>query len=77
MIMACLKVVGKVDSEMQRLRRVVMGGSKASRHDLRSLVGKISRVHVASVEERIILLTSLVETGAKLVIGGADLVGRM
>ena len=41
--LACLKIVGKVDSVKQRFRSVVIGGRRASRQDLRSQVGIISR----------------------------------
>ena len=74
---ACLKEEGKVDSAMHRFMRVVIGGSKASMQDLRSLVGNMSSEQVASVLERISFLTSSSETGAKLVRGGGGNVGWM
>ena len=46
-----LKACGKLPVERQRLISVVIGGSKAGRHALRSLVGIESRVQVASEEE--------------------------
>ena len=56
--MACLKEEGKVASEMQRLRRVVIGRRRESRHCLRRKVGRISRGQVELDEERIRFRTS-------------------
>jgi len=61
----------------QRLRRVVIGGSRGSRQDLRSLVGKTSREQVESVEASMIFFTSARVAGEKLVRGGGGTVGRM
>jgi len=55
---ACLKEEGKVDSERQRLRRVVMGVRRESKQDLRNHVGIMSREQEESGEERIRFLTS-------------------
>ena len=56
--MACLKEEGKVASEMQRLRRVVIGRRRESRHCLRRKVGRISREQMELEEERIRFRTS-------------------
>ena len=55
---ACLNVVGKFDSEMAKLMRVVIGCSSTGRQDLRRLVGIQSRAQVESVAEFIASLTS-------------------
>lgn len=69
--MACLRSDGKLDSVRQRLRNVVIGGKRASRQDLRRNVGRISRGHEESGEERMIFRTSSVVVGEKeLKIGG-------
>ena len=49
--MADLNSSGKMDSEMERLMRAVMGRRKASRHDLRRDAGIRSREQVASEED--------------------------
>ena len=49
---ACLKGEGKVDSERQRLRRVVIGGRREFKQDLRSQVEIVSRKQ-ESDEDRI------------------------
>ena len=63
--LACLKIVGKVDSDKQRFRSVVIGGRRASRQDLRSQVGIISREQEELGEERMRDLTSSTVVGAK------------
>ena len=76
-ITAVLNGAGKVDSDRQRFRRVVIGGSNASRQDLRSLVGRISRGQVESVEERMIFFTSPTVAREKLCKDGGGTVGGM
>ena len=61
--MADLKSSEKMDSEMERLMRVVMGRRKASRHDLRRDVGIRSREQVASEEDSMADRTSSIVTG--------------
>ena len=51
--------------ERQRLIRLVIGGKRAGRQDLRSLVWIESRLQVASEEERIAAATSAEEAGRK------------
>jgi hypothetical protein len=71
-IKACLKGDGKVDSERQRLRSVVIGGRRESKQDLRSQVGIISSAQEELDDERIRDLTSSAVVGEKLErIGGA------
>ena len=53
-----MKCEGNVPELRERLMMLVMGRSRAGRHDLRSLVGMISRGQVASEEERIAVWTS-------------------
>jgi len=55
---ACLNSLGNVLSEMHRLRSVVMGGRRASRQDLRSVVGIRSRQQVELEQDKIANLTS-------------------
>ena len=59
-----------MDSERERLMRVVMGWSKESRHDFSNLVGRMSREQVESLDDRIIILTSSGVAGVKLIKGG-------
>ena len=66
MTIACLKESGKEPVERQRLIRLVIGGKRAGRQDLRSLVGIKSRVQVASEEESTAVATSAGEAGKKL-----------
>ena len=61
--MADLNSSGKIDSEMERLIRVVMGRRKASRHDLRRDVGIRSREQVASEEDSMADRTSSIVAG--------------
>src|SRR6267154_790654 len=63
--MACLKGSGKVDSEMERLMRVVIGKMRTSRQDLRRTVGMKSREQVALEEDKIADRTSAVVAGRK------------
>ena len=72
---ASLKLQGKVPSDKQRLSRVVIGGSRASRQDLRSQVGRMSSGHVELLEARMIFLTLSREAGEKLVRGGGGAAG--
>lgn len=51
MIVACLKEGGKVDSSKQRLSRLVMGISRASRHFFSRKVGIMSRVQEELLDE--------------------------
>ena len=74
-IKASLKLEGKMSSDKQRLSRVVIGGSRALRQDLRSQVGRISSGHVELLEAGMIFLTSSREAGEKLVKGGSDAAG--
>ena len=52
-MIACLKSTGTVDLEIHRLIRLVIGISRASRQDFRSLVGIKSREEVESEEAKI------------------------
>src|SRR5213083_935092 len=61
--MAVLNSSGKMDSEIERLMRVVMGRRKASRHDLRRDVGIRSREQVASEEDSMADRTSSIVEG--------------
>ena len=61
--MADLNSSGKMDSEIVRLMRVVMGRRKASRHDLRRGVGIRSREQVASEEDSMADRTSSIVAG--------------
>ena len=70
-----MKLEGKVFSDKQRLSRVVTGGSRASRQDLRSQVGRMSSEQVELLEARMIFLTSSREAGEKLVKGGGGAAG--
>src|SRR6267154_1080016 len=63
--MACLKGSGMVDSEMERLMRVVIGKMRTSRQDLRTAVGMKSREQVALEEDNIADRTSAVVAGRK------------
>ena len=74
---ASLKLEGKVFSDKQKLSRVVISGSRASRQDLRSQVGRISSGHVELLEARMIFLTLLREAGEKLVKGGGGAAGEI
>ena len=65
MTKACLKEDGKVDSERQRLRSVVIGSSRESKQDLRSQVGIISSGQEELDEERMSDLTSSAEVREK------------
>jgi hypothetical protein len=60
---AVLKQEGKVDSVRHRLIKVVIGGRRVSRHDFRIAVGMKSNEHVASEDDRIAVLTSVVVAG--------------
>ena len=75
--MACLKGVGKVDSDKQRLRRAVIGGKSESKQDLRSQVGIVSSEQEELGEERISLLTSSGVAGSKLHRRGGAMAGAM
>src|SRR6267154_4099457 len=55
----------KVDSEMERLMRVVIGKMRTSRQDLRREVGMKSREQVALEEDKIAERTSAVVAGRK------------
>ena len=55
-----------VDSAKQRLKRVVIGGNKAGRHDFRSFVGKKSSAQEESEEAKMAAFTSAYEKGWKL-----------
>ena len=57
---------GKEPSEKARLMIVVMGWRRESRHDLRSLVGILSKLQVALDDERIAFCTSVLVAGEKL-----------
>src|SRR5437867_12042226 len=65
--MADLNSSGKMDSEMERLMRVVIERRKESRHDLRRRAGIRSREQVASEEDsmavRTLINSSRRETG--------------
>src|SRR6267154_540543 len=63
--MACLKGSGKVDSEMERLMRMVIGKMRTSRQDLRREVGMKSRDQVALEEDKRAERTSAVLAGRK------------
>ena len=63
MTIANLNSSEKMNSEIERLMRVVMGRRKASRHDLRRRVGIRSREQVASEEESIAERTSSTVAG--------------
>jgi hypothetical protein len=58
LIIAVLKQAGKIDSLRQRLIKVVIGGRRASRHDLSTVVGIKSSGQDALDEVRIAVLTS-------------------
>lgn len=74
---ACLKGRGTVFSDMQRLSRVVIGGSRASRQSLRRKVGRGSRAQEELEQERIMERTSIGEVGEKEVRrGGGEEGGR-
>src|SRR6267154_2970696 len=62
---ACLKVSGKVPSEIDRFMRVVIGKMRTSRQDLRRVVGMKSREQVALEEDKIAERTSAVVAGRK------------
>ena len=68
-------MVGKVDSEMQRLMRLVMGMSRESRQDFRTRVGIKSSAQVESVEAKIAALTSSGVAGEKWLKLGAGVEG--
>ena len=68
--MACLKESGKVPVERHRLIRLVIGGRRTGRQDLRSLVGMESSVQVASEDDRMASETSAEEAGWKSRSGG-------
>lgn len=70
MTIAVLNDAGKVPSASERLMIVVMGGSRESMQDFRSLVGIRSRGEVEFEEERIALRTSRQEAGQKSERGG-------
>ena len=72
---ACLNSTGIVDSAKDRLNSVVMGGSKAGRQDLRSLVGRKSSAQEESEEANIAAFTSDCEKGSKLDRVGGGQVG--
>ena len=61
--MADLNSSGKMDSEMERLMRVVTGRRKESWHDLRRRVGIRSREQVAYEEESMAVRTSSIVAG--------------
>ena len=61
--MADLNSSAKMDSEMKRLMRVVIGRRRESRHDLRRRVGIRSREQVASEEDSIAVRTSSIVAG--------------
>jgi hypothetical protein len=60
---ANLNSSGKMESEMERLMRVVIGKRRALRHDLRRRVGIRSIEQVASEEESIAERTSSIVAG--------------
>ena len=64
--MADLNSLGKMDSEMERLMRVVIGRRRESRHDLRRHVGIRSREQVASEEDSMAVRTSSIVAGEKV-----------
>ena len=68
--MGCLKESGKVPVERQRLIRLVIGGRRAGRQDLSSLVGIESSVQVASEDDMMASETSTEEAGRKKGSGG-------
>ena len=57
-MIAYLKSLGNVFSEMHKLNRVVIGGSRASMQDLKSVVGIRSRQQVELEQDRMAILTS-------------------
>src|SRR3954464_12842213 len=61
--MADLNSLGKMDSEMERLMRVVIRRRRESRHDLRRRVGIRSREQVASEEDSMADRTSSIVAG--------------
>jgi len=63
---ACLKSAGMVDSLMQRFSKFVIGGSKTSKHDLSSDVGRKSSAHVELDKDSIAALTSEREAGSNV-----------
>ena len=63
MTIADLNSLGKMDSEMERLMRVVIGRRRESRHDLRRRVGIRSREQVASEEDSMAVRTSSIVAG--------------
>ena len=70
----CLRGDGKLDSTRQRLRKVVIGGNSAGKHDLSRKDGITSSAHHESREERMMLLTSsvVVEEKTARMGGGAE-----
>jgi hypothetical protein len=62
---ACLKGVGKIPSEKERLMRIVIGLISELRHCLSNLVGIGSSEQVASEEWRMAFLTSSSVAGEK------------
>ena len=66
---------GKLPSVRERLISVVIGVNRASRQDLRRLVGIISSEQVESEEARIASLTSSVEAREKLLRDGGGIGG--
>jgi hypothetical protein len=60
---ACLRSSGKMPSDRDKLMRVVMGTIRASRQDLRSLVGTMSNVQEAFDEDKMARRTSSHEAG--------------
>ena len=58
-----LEFIRKMDSEMERLMRVVIGRRKESRHDLRRNAGIRSRAQVASEEDSMAVRTSSIVAG--------------
>lgn len=77
MTRACLKDEGNVFSAKHRLRRVVIGGRRASMQSFRRNVGKMSRGQVELLQERISLRTSVGEVGEKEFRGGGGEAGRI
>ena len=60
-----MKVSGKVPSVMQKMIKVVIGRSKESKQDLRSLVGMRSRGQVELDDDMIAFRTSSRVAGVK------------
>ena len=75
--MACLKLSGKTPSEIDKFIKVVIGRTRASRHNLSRGVGKESRGHVASDDNIIAFRTFSAVAGTRLERGRRGVTGAM